>query len=115
METIPFEHAMILWTPKMFEGTGGLARDKPGIEIVWWPSDRPAPPYAFSDGACCGYWRNRTKNDRRRLAASVFIAVVVRDGVSAPLAHAEFMKISEYRDLLPLDMLNDLKDGENDE
>lgn len=85
--------AMIAWTPKgsNFGGTAGK------VIVVPHPDygDR-AHDYMRTAGACWGYWRDLSSDQRLARMLLEFNTIVVRDGIAPAVAHAAFLEIDEY-------------------
>ena len=93
---IKLENAMVLWNSDLSEVTHpGSQR----IAVVNHGDDNRALNFLHkSMGACWSGWK---KIDTKRQAAhfmALFTQIVGRDGVPGKDAHAEFMKIEEYRE-----------------
>ena len=88
------EDAYVFWKPgtaeiKMFTETG-----KMGLGPL---------PGVFWLGVCASAPRNGTELDRRLHMFITFNTIVVRDRVPAEAAHAAFLAIEEYRQLISPD------------
>lgn len=61
--------------------------------------------FLMSTGGCCAEVRSLSPDEARARVLSEFVGLVVRDRVDIAAAHREFLKIEEYRDAIPEDLL----------
>ncbi|UXN74485.1 hypothetical protein N8D56_04915 [Devosia sp. A8/3-2] len=95
--------AIIAWTSVHREGhpTAGQVKVGPFVkegDVDW------IKPYASFAGAACRDRRD-LRGDKGALMVFVdFHTLVVREGIAPEVAHGEFLKIDEYRELISPDI-----------
>lgn len=86
------KQAFIAWTPMSF--TKNPTRGQ--IRVVHERDRRMVADLRFSSGACNREWREARGERPKVNLLSLFIAIVVRDGINPKAAHKEFCQVEEY-------------------